>query len=102
MQKLAGLVMDGASNMTRRKTGVLLLVTNDMKNIMDRCVIISHCLIDQENLYAKSFEMTNVFGVVSKPVNFIWLKGMNHCQFKVFLSDMKSENGGVPYYTEAP
>jgi hypothetical protein len=44
--------------------------------------------------------MTNAVTVVTKLVNCIRSKGLNHRQFQQFLSDMDSENGAVLYYTE--
>jgi hypothetical protein len=35
IQKLSGLVMDGAPSMTGRNSGISSLITNDMKNTMD-------------------------------------------------------------------
>jgi hypothetical protein len=63
--------------MIRRNTDALSLITNNVRNTVDHCLTISHGLIDQENLCAKSFKMTDVVVVVSKLVNFIWLKEMN-------------------------
>jgi hypothetical protein len=54
----------------------------------------------QENLHAKSIEMTNVVTVVAELVNYVRSKGLNHHQFKHFLSDMDSDNGDVLYYAE--
>jgi hypothetical protein len=60
IQKLEELVTDGASCMARRKNGVSMLFTNDVKNAMDRVPILFHCLIYQRSLCAKLHRMANV------------------------------------------
>jgi hypothetical protein len=53
--------------------------------------LICYCIIHQENLCAvKSLKM-NVVTVVPKLVNFVRSNGMNHRQFKDYLSGMESE-----------
>lgn len=37
---------------------------------------------------------------VTRMVNFIRAKGLNHCQFKSFLGECGSEYADVPYHTE--
>jgi hypothetical protein len=59
IQKLTGLVTDGATSMAGRNCGVSSLIT-DVKNTKGGNLTISHCLIYQGNLRAKSFKMTNV------------------------------------------
>jgi hypothetical protein len=84
-------VTDEVPRMSGRNSGMSSLITNDVKNITDHDLIICHCLIHHENMCAKSLKMTNVVTVVSKFVNFIMSKGINHHQFKDFWSDMESE-----------
>lgn len=74
-------------------------IFNDVNNTMDHDLIILHCLLRQENLCVKSRKMTNVITVVSKLVNFIGSKEINHSQFKDFLSDVESEHRYVLYYS---
>jgi len=48
-------------------------ITNDMKSTRNRDLVRWHCLIHQENLYAKFLEMTNVT-VISQLFNLGWRK----------------------------
>jgi hypothetical protein len=95
IQKLVGVVTDGAPSKAGKNIGLSSLITKDVKN-----TFAYHCLIHQENLCAKSVKITNVFTVVAKLINYIRSKGLNHRQFQQFLSDMGSENGDVLCYTE--
>jgi hypothetical protein len=99
IQKLVGVVTDGTPSVAGKNSGLSSLVTEDVKNTTGRDLFVYHCLIHQENVSAKSVKVTNVT-VVAKLVNYIGSKGLNHHQFKQFLSDMDSENGDVLYYTE--
>jgi hypothetical protein len=100
VQKLFGVVTDGAPSMAGKNSGLSSLITKDVKNATDRDWFLYHCLIHQKNLCAKSVNMTSVVTAVAKLVNYIRSKGLNHRQFQQFLSDMGSENGDVLYYTE--
>jgi hypothetical protein len=100
IQKLVGVVTDGAPSMAGKNSGMSLLITKDVKNTTGRDLFLYHCLMHQENPCAKSVKMTNVVTVVAKLGNYIRSKGLNHRQFQQFLSDMDSENGDVLYYTE--
>jgi len=53
-----------------------------------------HCLIHQENL------CTNVMKVVISTINFIKSRGLNHGQFKNFLSDIENECGDLIFVSE--
>jgi hypothetical protein len=90
IKKLTGLVMDGARSMSVRNSDVSSLTINNVNNTTDCNLIIYHCLIHQEDLCEESLKMTNIV-TVSKLVNFVRSEGMNHHQFKDFLSDMESE-----------
>jgi hypothetical protein len=48
----------------------------------------------------RKIKTTNVIAAVSKLVNFVRSKGLNHQQFKDFLSDMESKYGDALLYTK--
>ena len=63
-------------------------------------LIVSHCIIHQENLCAKRLRMNNVMYVVVNTVNFTRSRALNHRQFKEFLIEIDAEYGDVTYYSE--
>lgn len=48
----------------------------------------------------KALQMEHVMSAMTRAVNFIRAKGLNHRQFKAFLSELGTEHGGLPYHTE--
>jgi hypothetical protein len=64
IQKLDALVTDGASCMARRNSGVSYVFTNDVKNAMDRVLILSHSLIHQRSPCTKLPRKANVVPLV--------------------------------------
>jgi hypothetical protein len=87
IQKVAGVVTDGAPSIAGKNSGLSSLVTKDVKNTTGHDLFLNHCLIHQENLCAKSVKITNAVTVVAKLVDYIRSKGLNHHQFQQFLSD---------------
>lgn len=59
-----------------------------------------HCIIHQESLCGKALKMEHVMSVITRAVNFIRAKGLNHRQFKSFLEELSSEYGDLPHHTE--
>jgi hypothetical protein len=54
IQKLVGVVTDGAPSMAGKNSGLSSLIAKDVKNTACRDLFVYHCLIHQENLCAKS------------------------------------------------
>ena len=48
-------------------------------------VVVSHCIIHQENLCTKVLAFVEVMTKVGQCVNYIRARGLNHRQFKAFL-----------------
>jgi hypothetical protein len=59
-----------------------------------------HCIIQQQNLCAKSIKFTNVMEVVVASINYIKSHALNHHQFKGYLADLFSDYEDVSYYCE--
>ena len=93
LSTLCGIATDGARAISR--TGIvfvgLLKFALKEKNISDN-IAIFHCIIQQQNLCAKSLKFKHVMGLVIKAVNFIQARGLNHRQFQKFLDDLDTEH----------
>ena len=54
-----------------------------------------HCILHQENLVAKSFDMSYVTRVITSTVNWIRANAFNHRKFKKFLADVDADYGDL-------
>lgn len=99
--RLVGLTTDGAPAMSGKKNGLVDWIREKMRE--ENCageLSVYHCIIHQESLCAKALQMEHVMTTVTRIVNFIRAKGLNHHQFKSFLDQFGSEHNDVPYHTE--
>lgn len=63
-------------------------------------IYLIHYIIHQEALCAKSLKYYEVMKIVIKVVNFIRTTGLNHRQFREFLSSLESNYIDIPYFCE--
>ncbi|KAI3356026.1 hypothetical protein L3Q82_017298 [Scortum barcoo] len=70
------------------------------KKTMQDELTVYHCIIHQELLGGKALKMEHVMSTITRVVNFIRAKGLNHHQFKSFLEEFDSKYRDVPCHTE--
>ncbi|XP_069764237.1 general transcription factor II-I repeat domain-containing protein 2A-like [Narcine bancroftii] len=92
--KLVGLATCG------QKSGLVGRIREKMRENHAGELTVYHCIIHEEALCGKALKMEHIMNTVTRVVNFIRAKGLNHRQFKSFLEELGSEYGDVPYHTE--
>lgn len=97
--KLVGLTTDGAPAMCGARNGLVAKVRERMGHTGEELTAY-HCIIHQEALCGKVLGMEHVMTVVTKTVNFIRARGLNHRQFRALLEEEDSVHQDVPYHTE--
>nr|XP_061800942.1 general transcription factor II-I repeat domain-containing protein 2-like [Nerophis lumbriciformis] len=100
-EKLVGLTTDGAPAMCGHKSGLVARIRKKIKeeNALGELAAY-HCIIHQESLCGKALKMEHVMSTITRAVNIIRAKGLNHRQFKAFLSELETEHGDLPYHNE--
>ena len=66
--KLCGVTTDGAPSMTGKTNG---FITNFVNAVGAQNVVVSHCIIHQDNLCTKVLDFADIMGNVVKCVNYI-------------------------------
>lgn len=101
LSTLCGIATDGARSMSGTGIGFVGRLKSALreKKISDD-IVIFHCIIHQQNLCTKSLKFQHVIGPVTKAVNFIRARGLNHRQFQKFLDDLNTTQQDVVYFTE--
>ena len=94
--KLCGVTTDGAPSMTGKTNG---FITNFLNAVGAQNVVVSHCIIHQENLCTKVLDFADVMANIVKCVNYIRKRGLNHRQFKTFLEELDNEYFDVVYFS---
>ena len=98
--ELHGITTDGAKAMTGRVNGFTALLLEEVATVKSKDdVIVSHCIIHQENLCAKVLNMEHVMKEVVSTVNFIRARGLNHRQFQSLLLELDSDHADVIYFS---
>lgn len=100
-EKLVGLTTDGAPAMCGHRSGLVARMRERMReeNVTGELTAY-HCIIHQESLCGKALKMEHVMSTITRAVNFIRARGLNHRQFKAFLGELDTEYGDLPYHTE--
>ena len=100
-EKLVGLTTDGAPAMCGHRSGLVARMRERMReeNVTGELTAY-HCIIHQESLCGKALKKEHVMSTITRAVNFIRARGLNHRQFKAFLGELDTEYGDLPYHTE--
>ena len=98
-KKCSSVVTDGVSAMVGRNNGLVGLLKNNGVN----CLIF-HCIIHQEELCSKSFQMSDMMCNVSATVSLIRAgnKDQRHKKFVQFLKDLDATYKDVALYSKSP
>ncbi|KAM4555660.1 general transcription factor II-I repeat domain-containing protein 2A-like [Odontesthes bonariensis] len=97
--KLAGVTTDGCPNLTGKNVGLLKRMQDKVTEINpEQKLTFLHCIIHQEVLCKTVLKMNHVVDVVTKVVNFIRARALNHRQFVALLEDSESGHGDVGYH----
>ena len=94
--KLCGVTTDSAPSMTGRTNGFTKKFLNA---VGAQDVVVSHCIIHQENLCTKIVDFAEVMRNVVHCVNYIRARRLNYRQFKAFLDELDSEYSVVVYFS---
>ena len=77
--KLAGVTTDGCPNLTGKNVGLLKRMQDKVKEMNpEQKLTFLHCIIHQEVLCKSVLKMNHVVDVVTKTVNFIRARALNH------------------------
>ena len=95
--QLVSVTTDGASSMTGKESGLVTSLRKKAVENSETDLINHHCIIHQEALVARVFNVNDVMKVVLKCVNFIKKIGLNHRQFKTFLKECNVRYEDVVY-----
>ncbi|EZA55208.1 General transcription factor II-I repeat domain-containing protein 2B, partial [Ooceraea biroi] len=98
--KLASVATDDAAVMVGCYTGFVGCLKSKLIAQSKQKIYSIHCIIHQEALCAKSLKYDEVMKIVIKVVNFIRTTGLNHRQFREFLSSLESDYTDIPYFCE--
>ena len=94
--KLRSVTTHGAPSMTGRTNG---FSKNFVNAVGAQNVVVSHCIIHQENLCTKVLDYAEVVRNVVQRVNYIRVRGLNHRQLKAFLDELDTIYSDVVYFS---
>jgi hypothetical protein len=98
-KNLKSVTTDGGRNMCGTKTGLVGNICKAVQHVGAERPMILHCIIQQQALYGKSLQLSDVMNDVTT-VNFIRSHALAHRQFKNVLSETESEYQDIPYQCE--
>ena len=98
--RLAGVTTDGCPNLTGKNVGLLKRMQDKVTEMdPDQKLVFLHCIIHQHVLCKSVLKINHVVDVVTKIVNFIRARALNHRQFVSLLEEQESEHSDIRYHT---
>lgn len=99
-ERLVGVTTDGCPNLTGKNVGLLKRMQDKVTEIdTDHKLVFIHCIIHQHALCKSVLKLKNVVDVVTKTVNFIRARALNHRQFVALLEEQDNEHVDIRYHT---
>lgn len=97
--KLESVTMDGGKNMAGIYNGVVGCIRKKFSELKKIPPVFFHCIIHQQSLCLKHFDMQDILKPIIKAINFIRSRSLNHRQFQAFLKELEAEFKDIIYYT---
>ncbi|XP_039623539.1 general transcription factor II-I repeat domain-containing protein 2A-like [Polypterus senegalus] len=98
--KLVSVTTDGCPNLMEKNAGLLRRMQDKVTEINpEQKLIFLHFIIHQEMLCKSVLKISHVVDVVTKIVNFIRARALNHRQFVSLLEEPESEHSDIGYQT---
>lgn len=98
--KLAGVTTDGCPNLTVKNVGLLKRMQDEVTEMnLEQKLTFLHCIIHQEVLCKSVLKMNHAVDVVTKTVNFIRIRALNHRQFVSLLEESETEHRDIGFHT---
>ncbi|XP_036066918.1 general transcription factor II-I repeat domain-containing protein 2B-like [Oryzias melastigma] len=93
-------LLNGCPNLTGKNVGLLKRMQDKVTEIdADQKLVFLHCIVHQHVLCKSVLKINHVVDVVSKIVNFMWSRALNHRQFVALLEEHESEYRDIGYHT---
>ncbi|XP_072403927.1 general transcription factor II-I repeat domain-containing protein 2B-like [Chiloscyllium punctatum] len=97
--KLAGVPMAGCPNLMGKNVGLLKTMQDKVTEIgPEQKLVFLHCIIHQEELCKSVLKINHVVDVVTKIVNFIRARALNHRQFVALLEENETKHRDIGYH----
>ena len=98
--KLTGVTTDGCPSLTGKNVGLLRQIQDRVTEMHpEHKLVFIHCIIHQHVLCKSVLQLKHVIDVVTKTVNFIRSRALNHRQFVALLEEHENEHGDIRYHT---
>ncbi|GCC31984.1 hypothetical protein chiPu_0010444 [Chiloscyllium punctatum] len=97
--KLAGVTTDGCTNLMGKHIGLLKRMQYKVTEIdPEQKLVFLHCMRHQEVLCKSALKINHMVDVVTKIVNFIRARALNHRQFVAILEENETEHCDIGYH----
>ena len=98
--KLVGVTTDGCPNLTGKNVRLLKQIQDKVTELgSEHKLVLIHCIIHQHVLCRSVLKLNHVINVVTKTINFIRARALNHRQFVALLEEHENEHGDIRQHT---